>query len=652
MTAFEKFQNSLLKQLGYDVAPFEGDWQTLYVYLKDGKFCFLDQDAKDSYRAEESISGDILIQKNDEGYHCCPSTNKDGEPILYHLGVRFSILDSEYYILWENNEYTELSYLHDSCFHFCSGDTIEYKITDHYIAIKFHQENNSMIRDDKPYLDALISREKDIYHLGVKTHFLKDKIVVAENNEDEDVIVYDNEMNVLYEGYGEMGIMEEESKCYLIFPSCCTVYELTEGKEIRLPRGDNDYWSSVKVYKDIFVLYTEHRNRSFYANSDSCWDYDYEDIPITNTDGVVYNLQFKLLRRFNVYGEIFGIADFGDTKVIKVLDSDNDRTVLKLFNVKGENIIRHNEDVNEDFSIPDMSFIDMIGYENQRLTIVKTKMYSPNIISIGDDTQNNVVDKCGVYIRHSNDTYNKVIDCKYDNIKSIPLKSDHNIYYIGVIGRHYDKKYDLYVNHKLFLSNYPYNREHTIEVSGRGHFIKFSDSDGNIGFIRNGEIVFKSQYEDVKVCVCSYGRYEDDETELEYLFIVSNGELYGICSPSGELILPIEYPIVDIDDNLTIVTAKRIDEMEIDENDKSILRNYYHMVIGSYSKESNSIILENATVKDDEVIISDNGDYVWDGEFKSKYKEMPNEWSPEYYSHEDAMYDALGGEMDAIWNID
>ena len=118
------------------------------------------------------------------------------------------------------------------------------------------------------------------------------------------------------------------------------------------------------------------------------------------------------------------------------------------------------------------------------------------------------------------------------------------------------------------------------------------------------------------------------------------------------MILPIEYPIVDIDDNLTIVTAKRIDEMEIDENDKSILRNYYHMEIGSYSKESNSIILENATVKDDEVIISDNGDYVWDGEFKSKYKEVPNEWSSEYYSHEDAMYDALGGEMDAIWNID
>lgn len=27
-----------------------------------------------------------------------------------------------------------------------------------------------------------------------------------------------------------------------------------------------------------------------------------------------------------------------------------------------------------------------------------------------------------------------------------------------------------------------------------------------------------------------------------------------------------------------------------------------------------------------------------------------NEW--EHYSHKDALYDALGGEMDAVWNID
>lgn len=33
-------------------------------------------------------------------------------------------------------------------------------------------------------------------------------------------------------------------------------------------------------------------------------------------------------------------------------------------------------------------------------------------------------------------------------------------------------------------------------------------------------------------------------------------------------------------------------------------------------------------------------------------KENYNPWSRENYSYEEAMYDALGGEMEAIWNID
>ena len=33
-------------------------------------------------------------------------------------------------------------------------------------------------------------------------------------------------------------------------------------------------------------------------------------------------------------------------------------------------------------------------------------------------------------------------------------------------------------------------------------------------------------------------------------------------------------------------------------------------------------------------------------------REEYNEWSRENYSYEEAMYDALGGEMDAIWNLD
>ena len=42
---------------------------------------------------------------------------------------------------------------------------------------------------------------------------------------------------------------------------------------------------------------------------------------------------------------------------------------------------------------------------------------------------------------------------------------------------------------------------------------------------------------------------------------------------------------------------------------------------------------------------------------EDEYDEEPdvddyNPWSRENYSYEEAMYDALGGEMEAIWNID
>ena len=73
------------------------------------------------------------------------------------------------------------------------------------------------------------------------------------------------------------------------------------------------------------------------------------------------------------------------------------------------------------------------------------------------------------------------------------------------------------------------------------------------------------------------------------------------------------------------------------------------MGVGYFSKETNSIEIEKAIVDDNGVRLDD--DYVWDGEFKYT-KDYYDEWSRKNYSDKDAMYDALGGEMDAIWNLD
>ena len=50
------------------------------------------------------------------------------------------------------------------------------------------------------------------------------------------------------------------------------------------------------------------------------------------------------------------------------------------------------------------------------------------------------------------------------------------------------------------------------------------------------------------------------------------------------------------------------------------------------------------------VLLDDEGDYIWDGQFRYTKEDRGTGW--ENYSREDSIYDALGGEMDAIWNID
>lgn len=661
MTEFESFQNKLLKKLGYDVAPFDGDYDSKFVSLEDGKFHFMDGDAEDSYRELDNIKSDILLRLDDDGYHVCPFMSEDGEPIKYSPNLY------KYFILRKDDKYTELEYLDDM--YLSVDDTFEVVDTDDYITIKYnkHRVDEPMRLKEKPLLDSIIAKEKDIAHLGVFVYYFEDKIIVysaTDDDEDEDemkLIVYDKGFNVLYRrqfSYADSEnfiIWEVKGDSYLIFPYGSVVYKLSEAKAIRLPFEESRYRFSAMTYKDIFILYTQHRypvDKSSYDDDYSDWDYDDENSPIKNTEGCVYDLNFKLLRKFNVLGEIVGITEFGNTKVMEVEDSDYNTLKTKYYNINGDIITHYIEETKEEFSVPDITFTNMEGYDNQCLYIVRTKMYSPEIIIFGNDPNSSIVYKCGVYIGNgSRDSYAKIIDCKYDYIKSLPLKKDENVYYLGVVGNTLDNKYDLYINHKIVFQNYPFKRGRTINVVGNGYFIKYIDLDGKVGFIRNGEVVFKPLYQKVEVYVDKTYCELEDNNEIDFLYVVSDGERYGICSPSGDLILPLEYSIIDIDNSLTIILGKNIEELDIEENDDSIMWGDILMEVGSFSKETNSIFTEKAKVKNNVVQLDDRGDYVWDGDFKYT-KEYYNPWSRENYSHEEAMYDALGGEMEAIWNLD
>ena len=664
MSEFETFSSEFLNKLGYKFTPFYGDYETKFVQLIDDSFRFMDIEANNSYREKEEINGDILVKKDEEGLHCCPSTSNEGTPILYHTNYQ---LDWEYYILWENDKYTKLPYLYS--FHLDYDDTFEYITTEYYLAIKFHKHGINELKrlEEKPFFDTLISRSKKICYVGAFTYFYKDKIVVYGKNEvnnDDDneeceeeikVTVYDEKLNVLFEGYGGFKIWEWDSKVYLIFPCSAKVYDLTEGKEIKLFKEDNVYLDSIMIYKDILVLYTEHHYpiKNYYDDGDYYLEYDNEDTPIRNTNGYVYNSEFELIRKFNVLGQIIGLTDFGDQKVMRVDDSDYKSNTIKYFNVNGENITRYNDKTDEEFSVPDISFTSLDGYESLHLSIVKTKMYSPDVIAFGNHVNRSIVNKCGVYIgTWDGKMYEKIVDCKYDYIKSLPLKDDENVYYLGVTGSGYDNKYDLYVNHKLMFYNYPFKRGHSICVLENKMLIKFEDTEGRIGYIRNGEIVFNPKYKHVRV-ICHLAESREISV-LECLYIVSENGLFGVCSSNGELILPIEYSVVDIDDCFNVVLGKKIPSDAVsDENEKSV-RFDTIMYVGNYSSKDNTITYKKATIKDGVVFLDEDGEYIWDGGFVNKGAD-DNEsdyYSKDHYSHGEAMYDALGSEMDAIWNID
>ena len=389
MTAFEYFQNKLLKKLGYDVAPFEGDYDSKFVSLEDGKFHFMDDDAEDSYRELDNIKGDILLRLDNDGYHVCRFISEEGEPVKYTPKLY------KYFILRRDNRYTELEYLDDM--NLSDSDTFEVVETKKYIAIKYSKKwmDEQKRLKEKPLLNSIIVKEKDIAHLGVFSYCYEDKILVygiksddEENEEEIGLIVYDRDFNALYKrtfssaDSENFEIWEFEGKPRLIFPHSGSVYDLSESKEIGLYGNERKWWQYAKAFKNILLFYTETPfviepeggGKSFKT-------------PVKSTEGQVFDSNYKLLRDFKIVGEIEAIKKIDDTIVIKGLSITKDnRSISRYYNVRGANIMYHKDDSDETCSESDMTFIDMNMGD---LYIVQTRVNTSDVIDFGNNSGSN-----------------------------------------------------------------------------------------------------------------------------------------------------------------------------------------------------------------------------------------------------------------------
>lgn len=627
-----KVQQGILEELGYkNLAPLSVDYDRIWFYIKDEKFHTVDDsEGGHTYRRWTHLYGDILLCLNDNGYYLCePSTEKESKT--------YKAEDGEYYFLWDNDEYTILKYMKPMKTQYCK-DEFEYIKEENYVAIKYHEKKkygDSFMSEEerwkeKPLKDTIISREKDIYHIEVFTYFYNDKIVVYDGDE---IIVYDKEFNILYESYSGFEIWEVNSTSYLLFPSEGLVYELSKGEEISLVNGNNIYWDYVKTYKNIAVFYTIERyqveDNSYYDEDGYYWssDYNEEDIPIRNTIGHIFDSSFKLLREFNVIGEIELLKEIGNT-IVMIANSSSveEHDTSAYYNVNVPNLTRHNDKTDEDFSVPDITFRDMAGFEEHNLVVVKTRVASSEYIDLTENTPSQLFrEKCGVYscIDWSKGKYKKIIECKYDYIKSLPIKDDDSVYYAGVVGLGDDNKFDFYINHKLVLQGIPFKRGHSVKLINDGTFIQITNSDGKKGILRNGEFLLEPIYKMIKAFVMHERNYDPKTNitseSIKYLFVVSDGKLFGICSPLGKLILPMKYSTIDMDDELCIVLVRDFDKELDDENNKEIEEMLDYGGIyetGYYDEEKDVVEIERAVFKEGAVLLDDEGNYIWDGQFR------------------------------------
>ena len=250
---------------------------------------------------------------------------------------------------------------------------------------------------------------------------------------------------------------------------------------------------------------------------------------------------------------------------------------------------------------------------------------------------------------------------KYNHVTNITLKEDNIEYRVGVYGSDMSKKCDLLINDIPIYKEIPYNDGKSISVVESGFFIKLSAYGANI-VIRDGKMVFFTNSYDVvnAHAMIDHDAHGEEFVSDIYLIVVSrNDGLKGIYSTKKwELVLPFKYSTIDIDEYFTIILGEKVNLDEYDDELRldmlsTCMRKGEYMQIGNYSKEHDCVSYKRAKVYNGgEVCIESFLQYYyWDDGFKIGVGDIANSnW--EKYTIEDSLYDALGGEMEAIWNID
>lgn len=624
MSAIETIQSKLLAKHGYyNLAPLWSKYDKLcgkWCYQKKGVFHVIDSYLSEEERGRTLPFGFVLLSLREDGYHICNSSQKDKSSL-------YPIKDAKYFIVYDNNEYNELTYLHSSDID--EKFSFEFIETQNYLALLFHKFDldkgiiSTLIDrwENEIRLDCIVSKNKDILHEDVFTYFHERFIVV---NDGVTTYVYDSNFNIKYKRDDYLRIWECRENVYLLFLHDKVVYELINEKEIKLSLQNSCDWYHAWAYQNYVILYGLNyysvESRSSYYDDDDDWGYDEEpfDAPVRNTSGHIFDSSFNLLREFNTLGEIVEIKEIGNSIVMKTTSiTTNTNDVDAYYNIKLPNITQYNSKTNEHFSVPDISFRLLECPDRlEELYVVKTRVASSDNINLGKDTNEDFCsEKCGVYCktRSGKDEYEKIIECKYDYILGMSLRNDDNIYYAGINGKGDYGKFDLYVNHEILLSELPFIKGgSSLKVVSNSQFIQFRDQKGNIGVIRDGSVVLKPLYKDITIYVKKHSSFISNNynENLEYLFVVSNGESYGICSPKGNLVLPIEYSMIDIDDDLLVI---------LEHNDGRTLE------VGYYDEETETMKHEEAEMEDGVVKLCD--DYVWDGCFRYLNEDEHSEWT-------------------------
>ena len=660
MRQFKELQKRLFEKFGHDVAPFNGDTTPLFAYIEGEKFVFLDKNAKTVSRHGLRTRGNILVGLNDDGYNICQSVSEKGEPILHHHSFK------KYYILWEDNEFTELPYLCNNESKYNQKDTFEIIETEVFFSIKYHKDSMHEVDrlNKKPHLDTIVSRKKGIFHVGVFTYYYKDKIVVYDNGK---TIVYNKNLDVLLEkefndgNWDRLVIGKIAQKTILLFPPNGTVYDLMDSREIKLYDNERS-WLSAMTSDDYLIFYSEMRE----YKEDVTFE-DSSETFVRNTIGQVFDSSFKSQRVFNVFGEISHIEKVGNTPVMVTYTSTYKKPDTEnLFNLRSANLSEYDDEIGEDVLVPDITFTYM-GFDN--LYIGKPRVCPLSVINLENTNENSIrKNKCGIFQRKGifEYKYTIVVDCKYDNIELMPLKEDDNVYFVGILGNGKNHKFDFYINHEIVFEGVSQNRVKLLRVLDSGYFLEVKGAYGITCLIRNNKVVFTTKFNVVN----AYVRYKIDYNDFwvvdedVYLIVVSRNSLLGLYSSKGKKLLPIEYSTIDIDENFNIVLGKKVNLDSFDDELKkevlNSMRKGEYMEIGKYSKRFGEIDIKVASVYDNKVYIISTctEEYYWNDGFHQwefddyflRDDNVPSDW--EDYTREDSLYDALGGQMDAIWNID